>query len=40
MVPQLTQKLALLNKSTLAITFETDGPRIARQPAARELETY
>lgn len=40
MVPRLTQNVASLNQSTLAITYKTDGRRITKQTAARELETH
>lgn len=40
MVPRLTQNSALLNQSVLAITFKTDGRRITKQSAMRELESH
>ncbi|TID25836.1 hypothetical protein E6O75_ATG03699 [Venturia nashicola] len=40
MVPRLAQNSAFLNQSVLAITFKTDGRRITKQTAMRELEMH
>jgi hypothetical protein len=40
MVSRLTQNTAYLNQSILAITFKTDGRRITKQSAMRELESH